>query len=473
MLPPVRSIAALLAASTALAACASVPDVGPPASVRPASAYATGRSFAAATVDWPSEAWWTGYGDPQLTALVEEALKDSPSLAAAAARVRRAEALAGQARSALQPNLSLSGGATAIVGGGTGPLAAMAPTALTGTGYGLLRGGFDLDLWGRNRASLAAATSEAEAARADAAATRLSLSTAVAAAYADLAQLYADREAATQALEVRRRTVELLNQRFANGLENRGGAEQAEAGLAQAEAEIAALDEAIGLNRNRIAALLGAGPDRGLSIKPPAPSAIRAFGLPDRLAADLVGRRPDVLAARLRAEAAVGRTRAAKAAFYPNVNLSVVALGLAPDLGALGASNLALGAAGPALSLPIFDGGRLGAQYRAARADHDAAVADYDRAVVEAFHEVADAAASARALSTRLARSREAVAAAEAAYAVAQDRYNGGLATYLEVLRAEDLLISSRRVLAELRTRAFSLDIALVRALGGGFAGRV
>ncbi len=93
--------------------------------------------------------------------------------------------------------------------------------------------------------------------------------------------------------------------------------------------------------------------------------------------------------------------------------------------------------------------------------------------MVEAFHEVADAAASARALSTRLARSREAVAAAEAAYAVAQDRYNGGLATYLEVLRAEDLLISSRRVLAELRTRAFSLDIALVRALGGGFAGRV
>ena len=464
------ALAALLASASALAACASVPDLGPAASAKPATAYAATQSFNAPASAWPQDAWWTAYGDAQLSGLIDEALKGSPSMAAARARVNRADALAQQAGAALQPTLSATGSISAT-GIETGSFFGdMIPNKVTGIGYGVVSGSYDFDLWGKNRAALAAATSEAEATRADMAQARLTLSTAVAGAYADLAQLYASLDAAQDALKVRSQTADLIGQRFTNGLENRGAGQQAAAGQAQAEADIAALQEAIGLNQNRIAALLGAGPDRGLTIGRPSAAPAHAFGLPAQLQADLLGRRPDIVAARLRAEAAVDRTKVAKAAFYPNVNLSLLAGGASLNLSSLSASALGFANVGPAISLPIFEGGKLEAGYRGARADHDLAVANYDQTVAGALHDVADVAVSERALSTRLAHSRDALKAAEVAHSIALDRYQGGLSTYLDVLRAEDLLITSRRQVADLETRAFTLDVALVRALGGGFA---
>ena len=458
-----------VAVSSLLAACASVPDLGAAPEEKPATAYAAAQSLAAPAAAWPQDAWWTAYGDPQLSALIGEALKGSPSMAAAEARLHRAQALAQQAGAALKPTLNATAAASAV--GIAPPKMAGDAIASTvqGNAYALLQGGYDFDLWGRNRAALAAATSDAEAAEADVAQARLLLSSSVAQAYADLAKLYADLDAATEAVDVRRQTLDLMSQRFTNGLENRGAVRQAEAGRAQAEGEVAALQEAVGLSKNRIAALVGAGPDRGLQIERPSAAAVKPFGLPDRIQAELLGRRPDVIAARLRAEAAVSRTRQAKAAFYPNLNLSVLGAGAALDLTAISATSLALGTVGPAISLPIFEGGKLEAQYKGARADHEAAVAEYDRTVAGAFQDVADVAVSERALSRRLALSREALAAAESARQIALARYQGGLSTYLDVLRAEDLLISSRRAVADLQTRAFALDVALVRALGGGF----
>ena len=160
----------------------------------------------------------------------------------------------------------------------------------------------------------------------------------------------------------------------------------------------------------------------------------------------------------------------AKTAFYPNVNLSLIGGGAALNLSSLSASSLGFANVGPAISLPIFEGGKLEANYRGARADHDLAVANYDQTVTGALHEVADVAVSERALTARLVHSRDALKAAETAHTIALDRYQGGLSTYLDVLRAEDLLITSRRQVADLETRAFTLDVALVRALGGGFA---
>jgi outer membrane protein TolC len=176
-----------------------------------------------------------------------------------------------------------------------------------------------------------------------------------------------------------------------------------------------------------------------------------------------------VIAARDRAQAAASRIRSAKAAFYPDINLSA-----SVGLQALGVGNLVrsgadYGSAGPAVSLPIFSGGELAGQYRAAEADYRIAVAHYDGALSEALREVADAATSERALATRLERTREAERSAEAAWQVAGNRYRGGLATYLDVLTAEDSLITARRAVAALETRAFALDISLTRALGGGF----
>jgi outer membrane protein TolC len=129
-----------------------------------------------------------------------------------------------------------------------------------------------------------------------------------------------------------------------------------------------------------------------------------------------------------------------------------------------------LGSAGPALSLPIFSGGRLRGQLHASEAEYDEAVASYERTIVQALQEVAEAATSQRALQGELARTREAVDASREAWRIQNDRYTGGLASYLEVLSAEDSLLTTLRAQSDLQARAVTLDVALVRALGGGYS---
>jgi NodT family efflux transporter outer membrane factor (OMF) lipoprotein len=255
-----------------------------------------------------------------------------------------------------------------------------------------------------------------------------------------------------------------------NGLDTRGELRQAEAGPPNARSELAAIDEQIAQTRNGLAALLGAGPDRGLAIARPSVAALKPFGLPANLAADLIGRRPDVVAAKWRAEASSKRIGQAKAAFYPNVNLAAAIGVQSLHLDKLFDSGSDVGSVGPAVSLPIFEGGRLKANLRAAEADRDGAVAAYDSAVTQALRDVADVAASERALNTRLSESRAALAASEDGFRIARLRYQGGLSTYQNVLIAELAVLSQRRIVADLESRALTLDVALVRALGGGFA---
>lgn len=460
----------LAGAAAALTACASIPQLGPAPQPKAASAFAAAQSFAAPDADWPSDHWWTAYGDPQLNGLIDEALSGAPDLAMAAARVRRAETFAQSASSTLRPQAAAVGsvGETKQSYNMGVPKAAV-PQGWNDTGLAGLALDWQLDFFGKNRALLAAATSEVEAARAGEAQARLVLSTSVAAAYADLTRLYADRQAAEEALNVRLDSERLISARYAQGLETQSAVERAHSGRASAEAELVALDEAIGLERNALAALLGQGPDRGLQITAPRPGAVRAFGLPANLQADLIGRRPDVVAARLTAEAAAKRIKVAKADFYPNVNLTAFIGVQSLGLDTLAKSDSSMGSIGPTFTLPIFDTGRLQGAYRGARADYDEAVASYDRTLTNALQEVANSAVSARALDARLAKSQEALAASSKGYDLARARYAQGLGTYLEVLNAQDALIADWRTVADLQTRAFALDVALVRALGGGF----
>jgi NodT family efflux transporter outer membrane factor (OMF) lipoprotein len=330
---------------------------------------------------------------------------------------------------------------------------------------------WELDFWGKNRAAITAATSEAKAAQADAAQARLTLSTAVASAYAELSRLYAQRDVAAEAVRLRQQTSDLVSKRVANGLDTKAESEQAAAGPPASKAELSALDEQIALTRNALAALVGAGPDRGLAITRPANATIKPFGLPENLPANLIGRRPDVVAARWRAEAATARTKQAKAAFYPDINLTGFIGVQSLYLDKLFSSGSDIGQVGPALRLPIFEGGRLRAGLRGAEADRDGAVAAYDGALTQALREVADVTASEKALTSRLADARQALTANENAYRIARLRYEGQLSTYQSVLLAEQSVLAQRRVVADLESRAFALDIALVRALGGGFTG--
>jgi NodT family efflux transporter outer membrane factor (OMF) lipoprotein len=461
-----------LVISLALAGgCAQMPRLDPPPAMRKVNELASSSSFAAPVAAWPSDEWWRGYGDPQLDALIEEALHNAPDLDLAQARLKAAAAEVQRAGAARLPEVTASAEIAEakqsydfLV-----PREAL-PKGWNGYGAATLNMSYELDFWGKNRAALAAAVSEQCADEVEIAQTRLILSTSVASAYAGLLHLYTLRDNAADTLALRTQTVALFRQRHQFGLETLSSVRQVEARQAAAKGDLLAIDERIGLQRNAIAALLGAGPDRGLEITRPKVAWAGSQGLPTNLSLALLGRRPDIVAARLRTEAAAHRIDQRKAGFYPSVNLLAFAGFQSVGVANLLKSASQYGAAGPAISLPIFNTDRLQGEFKGARAEYDAAVATYNGTLSTALREVADATTSRKSLDEELAAARATVAAAAEAHQIVSSRYEGALATYLDVLAAEDSLIAARRSEAELETRALILDVSLVRALGGGFA---
>lgn len=456
--------------AAALAACATLPRTDAPAQPLIPAQLDSATSFGKGSAAFPDDRWWTALGDPSLDMLIEEGLRSSPDMALADARIRAADALAEQAGGALAPSLSVEGSA-----GGTkqsynmGIPAQFVPKGIIGTGRLSANLGLNIDLWGRNRAALAAARRDAEAARVDQQQARLLLSTSIAAAWVDFSQLWASRDIAERAVDIRGETERLTASRVTAGIDTQSDLELAKSRHAAARAELAALDEALDLSRNRIAALLGAGPDRGDSLPRPAFTGQAVTGAPANLALDLLGRRPDIVAARLRTEAAAKRVKVAKLDFYPNINITAMA-----GLQSLGLSNLFESGSstanfGPAISLPLFDGGRLAGRYRGTGAAYDEAVARYNSTLIGAFREVADTLDSRRALTDRLAATAQSSVAADRAADLARQRYRSGVANLLQALAAEDAALSAQRAKAELEARARLLDITLTRALGGGF----
>lgn len=459
-----------IASAFVLSACAPLPVIAAAHAKRGEALTQSSASLVASAAAWPAAQWWKRYGDAQLDTLMDEALDAAPDVDTALARLERAGGLAQQQGAALRPKADATASAEETKQSYNNLMPkSQLPLGWHPYGRAALEFSWELDFWGRNRAAFAAATSELEAAQADLAQARVALTTALASAYIHLDELYADRDTAESALQVREQSRALTLERRSNGLETDGTVHQMDARRAQSRGDLLAIDESIELQRNAIAALLGAGPDRGRAIVRPLLRLQAGQGLPAAVPANLLGRRPDLIASRLRVEATAKRIAVARAGFYPNVNLSAV-LGLQSlGLGMLTHSGSDMGSVGPAISLPLFDQGLLRGQYAAAGASYDEAVAAYNANLVQALHEVADAAASERALRDELAQAEAAVTASGAAYRVAQDRYRGGLANYLEVLVSEDTLLTSQRELTRLQARSLALDVSLTRALGGGF----
>ena len=481
--PPVRADVALRVAGWAaavsslalMAACA--PDLGPMAKMKPASDYAAQKTLGEPTATaWPSDDWWTAYNDPQLTTLIDEALKGAPDLRVAEARVRQAQAQVEVQHAALLPNASGSGniqetGVELNAKGVPDQFSSFLPSDIqpfTQLGGKLA---YEIDFFGKNRAAVAAASSQARAAQFELRASRLQISTAVASAYADLVRLTADRQAALDAVKVRGDSLTLVADRVKNGLENQGQQSQSSAERNVSLGDVAAIDAQIEQVRHELAALVGAGPDRGLDITANLASIGAPWGLPSNLPADLIGRRPDVAAARLRAVAAAEQIKVAHAAFYPNFNLnaSVLDLSFTPDQ--IFTHSIILGQAGPAFSLPLFQGGRLEGAYRNAAGEYQSAVATYDKTVADALKDVADAVSMQKALAVQLTYADKAATDSHKAYDLAVLRYKGGLSPYLVVLTAQSTLITQERAQADLKARTLAANVALVRALGGGFIG--
>ena len=418
---------------------------------------------------WPGARWWTSFGDAQLDALVEEALADSPTLRVARARVAQAGALVDAAIASASPGATAGLDVTrqrfSVSGTVPPPVAGTTRT----TSRLALDFTYELDYAGRNAEAIAAARAGEAAIGADADAARIALSSAVARTYFQLQALFALRAISERELGQAQRRIELTRQRFGAGLDTEAAVSLAQAAPPELRATLARLDAAIALARNQLAALAGKGPDRGLMINAVAAQGPAQAALPGTRPLDLLGRRPDLAAARWRAEAAARETEVARLRFLPNVNLlafvGVASLGL--DRLLAGGSEIA--GFGPAIRLPVFSAANLQAGLRGRRADYDVAVERYNELVIEAVREVADQVQTRRAIDTERGEREKARAATDRAYRVAQDRYRAGLANYLEVLDAEAPLFSLQRAESDLLARSLQAEVSLYRVLGGGY----
>ncbi len=458
--------AGALCAALVLPACAPMNAMPAPESRVDLGALGAAR----VSIDWPREDWWRRYGDAQLDALETDALAGSPTLASARARVARATAAAGVARAALLPQVS--GNGTVTYQRYSENYIFPPPFAGSWDADNRLTLDFvyEIDFWNKNGAALSAALSQAQAADADAQAARVLLTTNTARAYFNLQRLFAQREVSRATIAQREDVVRLTADRFAAGLDTKVEVRQAEAALATVRTELAQYDDTIVIVRHQLAALAGAGPQRGDSLVAIAPAHAPASALPAAIPLDLVGRRPEIVASRWRVEAAGSDVEVAKAMFYPNVNLVAFAGLTSIGLSKLFETASGIGGIGPAIHLPIFEGGRLNANLRGREADQDLAISAYNQAVIDAVRDVADALSSIDHLAHIAAEQARAREATTDAYNLAVIRYRAGLGNYLTVLTAQTQQLVQDRLDADLKARAFELDVNLARALGGGFA---
>ncbi len=466
-----RAAVAALAAAALAAGCASFDGLAPKSVRSDPAALAAGAALAGANLSaaaWPASNWWQRFGDPQLDALIAEALAGNPGMGSARARIDRALALAAGYGAALAPQANAGASVVRQRYSGNG----IFPPPIAGSWHTqtdlAATFNYELDLWGRNRAAYDAALGQARAAEVDAYAVRLLLAAGVARAYAQLARSFEQLDLAQAVLAQRKALFELTQQRVAAGLDSEVELNQAEGSIPAARQRIAQLEEEIALGRNLLAALAGQGPDRGLAITRPHLQALQ-LALPSALPADLLGRRPDVVAQRWRVESARRDIDAAKGQFYPNVNLSALVGVQSISFARLLTARSADPSFGPALRLPLFDGGRLRSNLAAKDADYDLAVEQYNQTLVDALREVVDQLASLKSVDAQRIELERALANARAAYELARARYRAGIASYLQVLAAEAPLLEQQNLRANLRARELELSINLMRALGGGF----
>ena len=453
-----------------LGGCASSAGIASKAVlIVPASVGLADRAAGATSVaDALPADWWKGFGDPALTGLVERAMAENPSLKGAQARLARAQAAVGgvQATEGVQVNAALDVtrqrfSATSVypppLGGGIFTLG----TAQVGAAW-------EFDFFGRNRNAIEAAVGLQRAAQADSQAARSVLASSVVRTYVQLGRLFEQREVAQRSLAQRDQVLALIRQRVQAGLDTAVEQRQGEAALPESRLQIEQLDEQIMLTRHALAALTAQAPNAldSLSV---ALRAVQGLALPAAVPADLLGRRADITAARWRVEAASSDTHSARAQFYPNINLTAFV-----GLSSIGLDRLVNARSeqygfGPAIRLPIFDAGRLRANLSARTAELDAAIESYNTAVLDAVHDAADQIGSLGSIGRQQAEQVTAQVAAESAYELSIQRYKAGLGNFLTVLSADNMVLAQRRLATDLKARAIDVQVALIRALGGGY----
>lgn len=453
-----------LAAALALAGCVSPGGIAPRAQAIDAKALVPDAVPAADVAD----RWWTAFGDRRLDELIEHGLASNPSLAAVQLRIARAQAQADAADAARAPRVDAGLDLNREHYTANGAYSPLVAGRTRTSGSLLLNGSWEIDAFGRQRALLDAAIGARRAAEADYQSARLLLASNLVRQYVQLARLLEQRAVLQRSLEQRKEILDLVKQRVAAGLDTTVELRQSEGSVPELRAALEATDEQVALTRHLLAILGAQGPDAENAWAPQL-AAVTLAPLPSTVPADLLGRRADIAAARWRVEAATSDLQAAKAQFYPSINLVGLAGFSSLGLGQLLEAGSRQVGVGPAVRLPIFDAGRLRAHYKDRAVDVDAAVQAYNATVLDAVREAADSLTSVQSVARQQREQDLALAAAESAYALALQRYHAGLGSYLSVLSVETNVLAQRRARNELKARALDAQALLARALGGGY----
>ncbi len=445
------------------AACAPIgrnyarPSVAAPATYRFADATA-GETLA----DAP---WWQVFGDPVLQALIREAIANNLDLRGAVARVEQARAQAGIAKAAFYPQVDAT--ATYSVQQNSSSSTTLDDDVHhTGT-YGFQLA-WELDLFGRIRREHEAATALFFASEQARRGVMVTLVGDVASSYFQIRELDLELQIARNTLRINDETVTFFQNRLTGGVSNRLEVDRATANRAQTAAAIPDIEQRIATVEQAMSLLLGRVPgpiDRSVvdadAALPPA--------IPPGLPASLLERRPDVVEAEQMLVAANADVGAAKALFFPAVSLTGFLGAVSGDITTFLGPSGGVWSAGAGVLQPIFHGGRIRENLAAARARFDEAVADYQKAALNGYREVANALVAIQKLAQVRAEREAGVMVLRDAADLARDRYNSGLASYFEILEADQQLFQQQLLVAQTRGLEFQARTDLYRSLGGGW----
>jgi outer membrane protein, multidrug efflux system len=461
-----QAFAWIIVAAAVLAGCAIGPDYTRPTVANPETFRGQAMAEAASFADAP---WWEAFQDPVLEGLIRDALRNNYDVRIAAARVQEARANLSVARSDLYPSLDYDGAVSrskvgpGLLGRPGGPV----PTASSFYSASM-SASWELDIWGRVRRLNEAARATLFATEDARRAVWLSLVSDLTQAYFELLALDVQLQIARDSAEAYQGTYDVFLDRFNLGVASKLETSRALGALGDAQAAIPQLESAVIAKENHISVLLGKAPGplpRGAPMYEQPVAPVVPAGLPSAL----LERRPDLRQAEQQLVAANARIGAAKAEFFPRLSLTGLLGTASPELSALTGGAATIWALAGAVSGPLFNAGRTLGNYRASIARWEQARLQYEAAVLTALREVSDALTALARLNDAEAGQNTAVHALAEAVDHATARYRQGLASYYEVLEAQQQLYPAQTALALIRRNRLVSYVQLYKALGGGW----
>lgn len=468
--PVVNKQAMTLLASLVLTSCATSEGLHTHNKMLNPDSLAAKNTLSQVTLspaNWPKGNWWQRFKDPQLDVLIRDGLASSPSLQEANARADQANATVVSARAEQLPDINMD---TSIT---RSRVARVDDPLLVGKTYSTLRTAslstsYTLDLWGGKKAAWQAALGNAKAAELDKQAAALSLSANIARAWNNLNVDWKLEKIAAANAERLAKISDIQRQFYHGGISPEYQYKQAMANDKDAQTALLQAQENVTAAGIKLSTLVGKGPDYWHHLKPSESNPAMQTTLPSTIPAELVGRRPDVVAARWRVEAAEKQIKATKTEFYPNINL-VAEAGTRNLLGDafVGAPSRFFNV-GPTLSLPIFDGGKRRADLAGSNAEWDLAVAHYNSLLISSLGDISTSIVNLKSLEQQIVQTEDADKLAHSAWDDVSAQFKAGLRPWLDVLSLQDQLLASDRSVAQLQADMMDQNILLIEQLGGG-----